>query len=162
MELLHKAHNIEIYYDSIDRYLYCNWIGYQCQKDLVHSGFIILELLKQKRVMKTLNDNSRVEGPWTDSSEWTANRWFPDMAGAGLRYFSWILSPDVFAEISARKAVPSGGTVNIQLFDSRNNSFNEAVSWLRSCPSKNLSVPRPAILTPSSNTLVKEPKIIIR
>lgn len=147
MELLHKAHNIEIYYDSIDRYLYCNWIGYQYQKDLVHSGFIILEQLKQKRVIKVLNDNSRVEGPWTDSSEWTANRWFPDMANAGLRYFSWILSPDVFAEISARKAVPLGGIVNIRLFDSCNNSFNEAFAWLQSHPDKSA--------TPSQDLIVK-------
>lgn len=138
MELLYKANNIEIGYDSIRRFLYCNWIGYQCQRDLVHSGFIILELLKQKRLHKVLNDNSKVEGPWTDSSEWTARKWFPDMASAGLQNFSWILSPDVFAEYSALKAVPMNGVVKIELFDSGTDSFNDALTWLQKFPDKKI------------------------
>jgi hypothetical protein len=131
MELLYKASNMEICYDSIHRFLYCNWIGYQSHAELVHSGFIMLELLKQKRVHKILNDNSKVEGAWIDSSEWTAQRWFPNMANAGLQHFSWILSTDVFAEFSALKAQPTISTVKIEFFDSGNNSFNDALTWLQ-------------------------------
>lgn len=141
MELLHKAHNIEIYYDSIGRCLYCSWIGYQPHQDLVHSGFIIMELLRRKRVVKVLNDNSRVEGPWTDSSAWTANKWFPCMASAGLQHFSWILSPDVFAEVSALKALPMHNLINIQLFDSSSTSFEGARDWLRQQPNTNVFTP---------------------
>lgn len=137
MELLYKANNIEIYYDSMNRYFHCNWIGYQNKVVLLHSGAVILDLLKQKSVVKILNNNTKVEGPWTDSSEWTATQWFPDMAQAGLHHFAWVLSPDAFAELSARRAMPTAGRINIQLFDSSNDSFNDAVTWLHSYPNGN-------------------------
>lgn len=124
MESLLKAKNIEISYDKKDRYLYCNWLGFQNKESIVKSGAIILDLLKQKGVGKVLNDNSLVTGPWQEGAEWTATVWFPEMISSGLKHFAWIFSPNIFAELSAKKAMPNSGVVKPF------NSLEAAKSWL--------------------------------
>ena len=88
------------------------------------SGAIILDLLKQQRASKVLNDNTLVTGPWKDAAEWTATVWFPDMIEAGLRHFAWIFSPNLFAELSAKMAMPASDIVKSF------NGLEEARQWL--------------------------------
>ena len=124
MESLFKAKNIEISYDPANSYIYCNWIGYQNKQSIINTGGIILDLLKQKGVSKVLNDNTLVTGPWHEAAEWTATVWFPDMIKAGLKYFAWIFSPNIFAELSAKMAMP--GNDIVKSF----NGLEEARQWL--------------------------------
>jgi hypothetical protein len=124
MESLFKAKNIEISYDAKNGYLYCNWIGFQNKESIIKSGNTILDLLKQKRVTKVLNDNSQVTGPWQEAAEWTATVWFPNMVAAGLKHFAWIFSNNIFSELSAKKAMPSSDVVKSF------NSLNDAQRWL--------------------------------
>lgn len=124
MQSLFKAKNIEISYDPQNKYLYCNWLGFQNKESIVKSGGIILDLLKQKEVSKVLNDNSQVTGPWQEAADWTASVWFPQMIEGGLQHFAWIFSPNIFSELSAKKAMPSSGIVKSF------NSYNDALSWL--------------------------------
>jgi hypothetical protein len=124
MESLFKAKNIEISYDPTNRYIYCNWIGYQNKQSIMNTGAIILDLVKQKRVSKVLNDNTLVTGPWRDAAEWTATVWFPDMVKAGLKHFAWIFSKNLFSELSAKMAMPANDVVKSF------NSLEEARQWL--------------------------------
>jgi hypothetical protein len=124
MESLFKAKNIEITYDPVNRYMYCNWIGFQNKQSIMNSGSIILDLFKQKNISKILNDNTQVTGPWQEAAEWTATVWFPEMIKAGLRHFAWIFSPNIFAELSAKKAMPANDIVRSF------NGYNEARKWL--------------------------------
>lgn len=124
MQSLSKQKNLEISYDPENKYLYCNWLGFQNKDSIMKSGVIILDLLKQKKVSKVLNDNSQVTGPWQEAAEWTATVWFPKMIESGLKHFAWIFSPNIFAELSAKKAMPSSGIVKSF------NSYNDALSWL--------------------------------
>ena len=124
MQSLSKQKNLEISYDPENKYLYCNWLGFQNKESIMKSGFIILDLLKQKKVSKVLNDNSQVTGPWQEAAEWTATVWFPQMIESGLKHFAWIFSPNIFSELSAKKAMPSSGIVKSF------NSYNDALSWL--------------------------------
>jgi hypothetical protein len=124
MESLFKAKNIEITYDPTHKYLYCNWIGFQNKQSIMNTGAIILDLLKQKGAAKVLNDNTLVTGPWQEAAEWTAQEWFPNMINAGLKYFAWIFSTNIFAELSAKKAMPA--TDMIKSF----NSLEDARRWL--------------------------------
>jgi len=124
MQSLSKQKNLEISYDPENKYLYCNWLGFQNKDSIMKSGFIILDLLKQKKVSKVLNDNSQVTGPWQEAAEWTATVWFPQMIEHGLKHFAWIFSPNIFSELSAKKAMPSSGIVKSF------NSYNDALSWL--------------------------------
>lgn len=124
MESLFKAKNVEISYDPINKYMYCNWIGFQNKQSIMETGGIILDLFKKKKISKILNDNTRVTGPWQDSAEWTATVWFPEMIKAGLRHFAWIFSTNIFAELSAKKAMPANEIVKSF------NSLEEARRWL--------------------------------
>jgi len=124
MESLFKAKNIEITYDPANKYLYCNWIGFQNTQSIMAAGGTILDLLKKKGVTKVLNDNTLVTGPWQEAAEWTSTVWFPDMINAGLRHFAWVFSRNIFSELSAKKAMPANDIVK---------SFNEleaARQWL--------------------------------
>ncbi len=124
MEKLHKAKNIEIFYDNDHEYLYCDWIGFQNKASIMESGKVILDLVKKKRCSKVLNDNSKVTGPWQEAAEWTSTVWFPDMAKAGLQYFAWVFSSNIFAELSAKKAMPASDMIKSFL------SVNDAKGWL--------------------------------
>lgn len=124
MESLLKAKNLEITYDPASKYIYCNWIGFQNKQSIMDSGGTILDVLKKKGASKVLNDNTLVTGPWRDAAEWTATVWFPDMINAGLRHFAWVFSRDIFAELSAKKAMPANDIVKSF------NDLEEARQWL--------------------------------
>jgi hypothetical protein len=124
MERLHIAKNLEITYDPQYQYVYCNWIGFQNNEIIIKSGAVILDLFKKNGYSKLLNDNSRVTGPWQGVAEWTSTTWFPEMIEAGLKHFAWILSPDMYAAHSARKAMPASDVVKYF------QSYDEAYEWL--------------------------------
>jgi hypothetical protein len=124
MESLFKSKTIEISYDSENQFMYCNWIGFQNKDSIMKSGGIILELFKEKQIAKVLNDNRLVTGPWQEAAEWTATVWFPEMINAGLKHFAWIFSSNIFAELSAKKAMPSSGVVTSF------NRYEDARKWL--------------------------------
>ena len=124
METLFKAKNIEITFDPANKYLYCNWIGFQNTQSIMAAGGTILDLLKKKGVTKVLNDNTLVTGPWQEAAEWTSTVWFPYMINAGLRHFAWVFSRNIFSELSAKKAMPANDIVKSF------NELEEARQWL--------------------------------
>lgn len=125
MEILSVEKNLEIGYHSLEGYLHCRWMGYQSKEAIIRSGEKILEFIRQKNVSKVLNDNLQVKGPWDDAAEWTVKEWFPRMEQAGLRHFAWIFSPNLFAELSAKKAMPASDVVKTFA------GVQPAVYWLR-------------------------------
>jgi hypothetical protein len=124
MESLYVEKNLEISYDPVHKFLYCNWIGFQNKELIVECGAVILRLLKEKKCSKVLNDNRHVTGPWQEAAEWTSKVWFPSMIEGGLKYFAWIFSPNIFAELSAIKAMPASHVVTSF------NNYDEAYAWL--------------------------------
>jgi hypothetical protein len=124
MESIFKAPNLEITYDPVNRFIYCNWIGFQSKEMIIDSGSIIHKLFKERNITKVLNDNTLVTGPWQEAAEWTATIWFPTMIAAGLKHFAWIFSPNIFAELSAVKAMPMSSVVKPF------SSYREAYVWL--------------------------------
>lgn len=124
MEILSKEFNLQVNYNAREHYLYCNWIGFQNEEHIKHGGATILKILKEKKCSKVLNDNTLVSGPWQNAADWVSNIWFPAMAEAGLKHFAWIFSPNLFAELSAKKAMPTSGMVKSF------NKIEEAQEWL--------------------------------
>ena len=124
METLVKEKFIEISYEPSGNYLYSNWIGFQNEESVKKGCEIMLSQLKKKGCNKVLNDNTKVTGPWQSASEWVGTVWFPKMEQAGLRHFSWVFSPNIFAELSAKKAMPSSGIVKAF------NAMGEAKQWI--------------------------------
>ncbi len=120
-----KEKHIEILYDAEKNIMYDHWIGFQTVDNVMDGCEKILKLFKEKRdCTNILNDNSKVTGPWQGATEWVSNVWFPKMIDAGLKNFAWVLSSNIFAELSA-KNVSSEGDI-IQHF----NDYNQAEKYL--------------------------------
>jgi len=129
MEMLFSAKNIEISYDTTHRFLYCNWIGFQNKESIFNAGARMIELLHKLQIHKVLNDNTLVTGPWQESADWTNSVWFPQMVEAGLTHFAWISSGNIFANLSARRAIPTTNVI-VRVF----SSYPEAYTWLNNQP----------------------------
>src|SRR5688572_11377853 len=123
MEILFSERNIEISYEPVQEYIYGNWLGFQNEESVKAGCKKMLEFLNDKRCQKVLNDNTQVTGPWQAATKWVGEIWFPQMEEAGLKHFAWIFSPNLFAELSAKKAMPASGVV--QAF----HSFKDAQKW---------------------------------
>lgn len=125
IEKLYVADNIEISYEASAHILYCRWIGFQSSDIIMKSGAVILDIVKGGSINKVLNDNSLVDGSWWEAAVWAADVWFPQMNDAGLKHFAWILSKNIFTELSARRAMePHQETVKSFY------SCEEAYKWL--------------------------------
>jgi hypothetical protein len=94
----------------------------------MQSGAIILDVQGRHAFRKILNDNTQVVGPWHRAARWTVDEWFPAMVDAGLWHFAWVLPSDVFAEVSAKRALPTGDLVTTF------KSYEEAFAWLTDKP----------------------------
>lgn len=128
METLFAKSHIEITYAPDTQILYCNWKGYQTPENIANGGAVILDLIKQKKIKKILNDNSLVVGPWHHTADWTHNVWFPAVIEAGLKHFAWVLSDNVFASISAKRAmIPSPVIKSFK-------NYEQAHNWLLNLP----------------------------
>lgn len=126
MEVIDKASNLEISYDQTQNILFCRWIGVQNTEGIKSSGQQILTHVRGKSICRVLNDNREVRGPWQEAASWAAADWFPEMKAAGLRHFAWVLSADIFAEISARRAMQH--IEGVRPFQ----NYEEAYTWLLS------------------------------
>ena len=124
-ELINKK-NVVLTYHEEHNYVYLNWIGFQREQEIYDSGEEILKVFKTLDCHKVLNDNREVIGPWNSAAKWTQNYWFPEMIKAGLQYFAWVFPDNVFAELSATKAMPDNEMVR-KFLDEKT-----AESWLLS------------------------------
>jgi len=127
MEPLHTSPSIEIKRIT-NHILYCNWVGPQTPESITTAGATIIQIVKEGDFRKVLNDNARVTGPWNTSVPYTLNQWFPAMMDSGLKHFAWVYSPNIFADLSARRATPINNIVK-SFYD-----YNEALSWLAAKP----------------------------
>lgn len=128
METLHIEAHIEITYSPDTQIMFCRWIGYQTKHGIENAGGIILDLIKQKQIKKILNDNTLVVGPWHHTADWTHNVWFPAVIDAGLKHFAWVLSQNMFASISAKRAmIPSPVIKSFK-------TYEQAHNWLLNLP----------------------------
>ncbi len=128
LEVLYTSKTLDIEYNREYNYLYCNWKGFQTVDSVKGGGNKILELFRQRRCRKVLNDNRLVTGPWQGAAEWAAKEWFPAMYGAGLKHFAWVVSPSISGQLSIEKTL-SEAEMKDEItctFD----SFESAHKWL--------------------------------
>ncbi|MCD9015217.1 hypothetical protein [Parachryseolinea silvisoli] len=104
MELLSTNDHLTISYERDTKILICKWHNHQSVESIRYNGALILEAFKHHGASKVLNDNLDVEGQWEGAIDWTIHHWFPAMTNAGLKHFAWVLSKDIFARVSAKRA----------------------------------------------------------
>jgi signal transduction histidine kinase len=109
--------SITIRYDARNGWLDVDWTGYQDLESVKQGCLIMLEYLSGHGVKRVINDNTHVQGNWSQAVDWVGNVWFPMMEKAGLRYFAHIFSPSTFSQLSARKSIDiMAGIVTTQYF----------------------------------------------
>jgi hypothetical protein len=102
---LYQDDFINIHYDAARALLEVDWRGFQNMETVKRGGMKILEMLKENKCHKVLNDNTHVLGSWSEAADWASAEWFPMMENAGLQKFAWIYSASVFSRLSAQKSV---------------------------------------------------------
>ncbi|RPD49708.1 hypothetical protein DNI29_02595 [Hymenobacter sediminis] len=127
LRLLHQDEHISIYFDYANDWLYADWTGDQTGESVKASALRMLELMRQEQCRKVLNDNRRVTSMWLDASEWGGKEWFPAMAAAGLQYFAWIYSPNVYSRLSTDLTLQHTTRPVVLPFDNPET----AEAWLR-------------------------------
>ncbi|MDX5346206.1 MAG: hypothetical protein LPJ89_10690 [Hymenobacteraceae bacterium] len=119
---------ITIKYDNVGDWLYADWHGDQTEQSVMDGCEMMLHYLKQERCCKVLNDNTNVTSIWLDASKWVGEDWFPRMNDAGLKYFAWVYSPNVYSRLSTDESLKYGGKSVAITFE----SIETARQWLKS------------------------------
>ena len=97
--LLEEPH-ITISYDHLHEWLVADWHGNQDLQSAQSGALELLRLMQLQRCHKVLNDNTEVTSMWSEAAEWGGTEWFPAMAAAGLEFFAWVYSPNVYSRLS--------------------------------------------------------------
>jgi len=126
--VLHDAPTLTISYDYANDWLLLDWHG-SLDDDVVMAGAIkLLELLKQERCAKVLNDNTNISGIWADAARWGSDVFFPQLYEAGCRYFAWVYSAERYSQLSAELAVQrTNAGIGIMTF----RNVATAAEWLQ-------------------------------
>ncbi|AYA37559.1 hypothetical protein D3Y59_11170 [Hymenobacter oligotrophus] len=127
LRTLYEDATISIYYDFGNDWLYVDWGPDQDLTSVQAGALQMLECLKQERCRKVLNDNRQVQTIWADAAEWGGKVWFPAMAAAGLEYFAWVYSPNVYSRLSTDLTLQHTTKPIVMTFD----NLDTASSWLR-------------------------------
>lgn len=128
LQKIFEVKNVAAFLNQEKEYMYLHWCGFQTDKDIKQSGALILDIFKELPCDKILNDTKDVQGIWQISSYWTRDTWFPQMIQAGLKKFAWVFPNNIFAELSASKAIPNNDLVHKFI------SFEKAEKWLLAEP----------------------------
>ncbi|TGE27512.1 STAS/SEC14 domain-containing protein [Hymenobacter metallicola] len=114
--------------DTENRWILVNWMGYLTADSIKAGAQAYTAALAQSGFSCVLNDTRSVRGPWDHSMDWVINEWAPSAAGAGLRFFAMVTTPETLAQESASTFYSQLTAFQAQVFDNR----QAAQQWLRS------------------------------
>ena len=127
LQTLFEDATITIAYDHLNEWLYADWHGDQNLTSVQGGAGEVMRLLVQQRCSKVLNDNTRVTSMWSEAAEWGGREWFPAMTAAGLRYFAWVYSPNIYSRLSTDLTLQfTSGNAIVSTFD----DIETAKAWL--------------------------------
>jgi hypothetical protein len=119
---------LTIDYDTVNQWVYNNWIGHQTYIGIIAGADACLHPLRENQCACLLNDNRQVFGPWDHAVEWLATDWAPRASAQGLTHFAHVISPDALAAVSGEAMhVRIGDRLQLRMF----SDIDEAQTWLR-------------------------------
>lgn len=119
---------IRIEYQETDRWIYSRWLGDVTVEDVKQGAEKILDQVKQHSCPNVLNDNRELVGSWDEATPWVQQDWMPRAIAAGLQKFAHIISPDIFAAMSAEEMNAKIAGFEMRIFEDE----TEAKAWLKS------------------------------
>lgn len=127
LQILLEEPTITISYDHLNEWLYVDWLGEHDLASVQHGGLEMVRLMRQQRCHKVLNDNTRVTGMWSEAAEWAGKEFFPAITAAGLQYFAWVYSPNLYSRLSTDLTLQfTAGSPVVATFD----DVATAKAWL--------------------------------
>jgi PAS domain S-box-containing protein len=128
---LYQDKHLTIRHNAAKRRLEVDWTGFQDLASVQEGCMRMLAYLERHQVDRIINDNTHVQGNWSDAVDWVGNVWFPMMAKAGLKYFAHLFSPSTFSALSAKKSIDiMAGIITTQYF----TDLAMAAEWIDSKP----------------------------
>lgn len=88
-------------YNKNEDYIYADWIGFVTVENVIEGATKVAELLEKTKCPSFINDNTRLTGPWKNANDWIEKEWTPRALQAGLKNFAFVVSPNIFGELSA-------------------------------------------------------------
>lgn len=108
--------------------LYLNWKGNDLTKEQIQQGFLKADELRQQYPFRyIINDNRQLVGVWDQPLKKLEEVIFPAIEQAGIQKFAHIVSPDVFANLSAAIfSAKAKEVVSVKLCQ----TYDEALEWI--------------------------------
>ena len=122
--VLYSRESLSIVKNENEDFILCYWRGSQNKITIKEGCKEIISIVSQFKMTKVLNDNTLVENPWHQFTDWTLNNWFPKIFSKGVTRFAWILPKKIFPGLSAKRAMPDSK------FTRSFASEKEAIPWL--------------------------------
>ncbi|PVY40700.1 hypothetical protein [Pontibacter virosus] len=114
-QLVHTSDFLEISVNPENEMLLSNWQGW-LNSEKGHTGCLkILDFVKEYRITKILNDNSKVTGHSGDT-EWMNRVWIPGLRDAGVKYFAWVYSYEFFTQLEIDNTVDRSTGIAMRTF----------------------------------------------
>jgi hypothetical protein len=122
----------EASFNPDENWVLSDWSGFVTVEEVKKAANTGLEvfLKMQGNCKKMLNSNEKLQGSWDDANEWIANEWMPRALEGGLKYFAHVVSPDIFAQMSAESMEQNFKEAGFTMRTF--GSLNDAENWLRS------------------------------
>ncbi|HTF81241.1 MAG TPA: hypothetical protein VL947_05940 [Cytophagales bacterium] len=109
--------------------IYANWIGFVNVDNVIEGATKVLDAIESTHCSNFINDNRELNGPWKNANDWIENIWTPKAVGAGLRNFAFIVSPNIFAELSAKDLSVRLDNVGFEMRTFKD--YESALSWIK-------------------------------
>ncbi len=132
LTLLYQQHNLEIFWDTADKWLHACWSGRLLEDDVKRGGDQLLRLMVARNTDSLLDNHALVEAPWVGELEWRNKDWLPRMRASGLRSCA-----SVFAGVAALGNTAEAAASSLAAGTNAFATPEEAVHWLRSQRSRN-------------------------
>ncbi|WP_210465450.1 hypothetical protein [Rufibacter roseolus] len=120
--------HIAIHLDMISDILHVTWTGHQTEDTVKDGCEKMLKHVVSTKTSKVINDHTLVSGNWSGLAEWGAKIWLPALHKAGVKYFAWVLSIELYSQRSSQETLkyPINGIL-ILTFEEKASAEN----WLK-------------------------------
>ncbi|AIZ63974.1 hypothetical protein PK28_10260 [Hymenobacter sp. DG25B] len=88
-------------YDTVNNWVYNNWIGPQDLASVMAGSEAGLKLLRKHSCSLLLNDNRHTVEHWDYAVEWVVAQWLPRALAAGLTHYAQVIRAESPTSLSA-------------------------------------------------------------
>ncbi|WP_207426770.1 PAS domain-containing sensor histidine kinase [Pedobacter sp. SYSU D00535] len=128
-QFIYKDGSITVEFKPAENIVEACWSGFQTIESINKGVEEIARIIQESNCVKVLNDNTEVQGNWSQAADEGRHVWVPTLEQAGLRYFAWVQSPSSFSQLSAMKTASTDlGKVVVRFFE----NADQAKAWLKS------------------------------